>query len=161
MSVADRLKSERERLGLTQPQVALATAVGKTTVINWEKGASSPTATQLSDLAGLGMDVLFVITGQYAGNSRPAPTMSAEEQTMVAYMREASPALRKAALRVLMDGHTPAQHATSGGVNVSGSVGGDVLGGGAIKAGGDVTAPGGVSAKVSRSFFGVAIGKKG
>lgn len=55
----------------------------------------------------------------------------------------------------------PSQHATSGGVNVGGGVGGDVLAGGAIKAGGDVTAPGGVSAKVSRSIFGLAIGSAG
>lgn len=63
MEVHDRIKSERERLGLTQPGVAALTQVGKTTVINWEKGASSPTALQLEALSQAGFDVLYIITG--------------------------------------------------------------------------------------------------
>lgn len=63
MEVHDRIKSERERLGLTQPGVASLTQVGKTTVINWEKGASSPTALQLEALSQAGFDVLYVVTG--------------------------------------------------------------------------------------------------
>lgn len=57
------MKFERERLGLTQPGVAALTQVGKTTVINWEKGASSPTALQLEALSQAGFDVLYIITG--------------------------------------------------------------------------------------------------
>lgn len=70
MDVANRLKSERERLGLNQPQFAELASVGKTTVINWEKGASSPNAVQLSALASAGVDVLYVVTGQ---RSQPIP----------------------------------------------------------------------------------------
>lgn len=66
MSVAGRLKSERARLRLTQPDVARALGVGKTTVINWEKGSSSPDAVQLSALADIGVDVLYVVTGAHA-----------------------------------------------------------------------------------------------
>lgn len=80
MSVADRFKSERERLALTQPRVADLTGVGKTTVINWEKGLSSPTAVQLSALAEVGLDVLYVITGQRAGGaSAPPPPRAVSE----------------------------------------------------------------------------------
>ena len=80
MSVADRFKSERERLALTQPRVADLTGVGKTTVINWEKGLSSPTAVQLSALAEVGLDVLYVITGQRTGGaSAPPPPRSVSE----------------------------------------------------------------------------------
>ena len=62
-----RLKEERSRLGLTQPQVAERCGIGKTTVINWEKDASSPSAPQLSALSGLGIDVMYVLTGKRSG----------------------------------------------------------------------------------------------
>lgn len=64
MTIHGRLKSERERLSLSQPRVAELVGVGKTTVINWEKGASAPDAVQLSALATAGADVLYILTGQ-------------------------------------------------------------------------------------------------
>lgn len=102
MSLADRFKGERERLALTQPRVATLTGVGKTTVINWEKGLSSPTALQLSALAEVGLDVLYVVTGQHAGGVKPAPTLTAEEETMLSYFRDASKEVRRAALGALL-----------------------------------------------------------
>lgn len=102
MNLHERLKAERERLGFTQPDVATLTKVGKTTVINWEKGSSSPTAVHLEQLAKVGMDVLFVVTGFHAGGVAPAPTLSAEESTMLSYFRKASAAVRKAALGALI-----------------------------------------------------------
>lgn len=126
MSLHERFKAERERLGFTQPDVATLTKVGKTTVINWEKGSSSPTAAQLEQLAKFGMDVLFVVTGTYAGGVAPAPTLSAEESTMLDYFRDAPPTLRKAALATLLSaGMAPAapkarsKAAASGGVSMS------------------------------------------
>lgn len=62
--INERLKSERERLGLTQPVFAEIAGASKRTLIDWEKGVSSPTAVQLSELALAGVDVLFVVTGQ-------------------------------------------------------------------------------------------------
>ena len=59
-----RLKEERERLGYTQPAFAEAAGAKKRTLIDWEKGVSSPTAVQLSALSEIGMDVMYVITGQ-------------------------------------------------------------------------------------------------
>ena len=59
-----RLKEERERLGITQPSFAEVADAKKRTLIDWEKGVSSPTAMQLASLAGIGVDVLYVVTGQ-------------------------------------------------------------------------------------------------
>lgn len=59
-----RLKEERERLGLSQPLFAQAAGAAKRTLADWEKGVSSPTAVQLSALAKVGVDVLYVLTGQ-------------------------------------------------------------------------------------------------
>ena len=118
MSVADRFKSERERLALTQPRVAELTGVGKTTVINWEKALSSPTAVQLSALAEVGLYVLYVITGQRAGGVKPAPTLTAEEETMLSYFRDASKEVRRAALGALLGASAPTGgHASGSGQN--------------------------------------------
>jgi transcriptional regulator with XRE-family HTH domain len=64
MSVAKRLKDERNRLSLTQPEFGAIAGVGKTTVINWEKGSGSPDAQQLVALALCGVDVQYLVTGQ-------------------------------------------------------------------------------------------------
>lgn len=61
--IGERLKDERKRLGLTQPGLAEAAGAAKRTVIDWEKGVSSPTAVQLEAMATVGMDVLYVVTG--------------------------------------------------------------------------------------------------
>jgi transcriptional regulator with XRE-family HTH domain len=61
--IGERLKSERDRLGLTQPVFGEVAGAKKRTVIDWEKDVSSPTAVQLSALAAAGVDVQFVLTG--------------------------------------------------------------------------------------------------
>jgi len=62
--IFSRLKQERERLGLTQPALGDLVGAAKRTVVDWEKGVSSPTAVQLSVLANAGMDVAFVLSGK-------------------------------------------------------------------------------------------------
>ena len=58
-----RIKDERERLGLTQPEFAEIAGAKKRTVIDWQNGVSSPTAIQLAALAAAGVDIAYVITG--------------------------------------------------------------------------------------------------
>ena len=60
----ERLKEERLRLGLIQPAFAEVVGAAKRTVIDWEKGVSSPNAMQLAALASVGVDVLYILTGQ-------------------------------------------------------------------------------------------------
>jgi transcriptional regulator with XRE-family HTH domain len=62
--IGERLKKERERLGYTQPDFAEHAGAKKRTLIDWEKGVSSPTSVQLSALSKIGVDVQFVITGK-------------------------------------------------------------------------------------------------
>lgn len=102
MNIAARLREEREKLGQSQEQFGLIGGVKKLAQMNYEKGDRSPDANYLAAIAAAGADVRYILTGQRDG---PAPVvLSAEEQTMVAYMRDASPALRKAALGVLLSG---------------------------------------------------------
>lgn len=133
MSLSERLKAERDRLGFTQPQIAALADVGKTTVINWEKGLSSPTAAQLEALSKFGLDVLFVVTGEFKGGAQPAPTLSPEESTLLEYFRAAPPAVKRAAMGALLgaaSGLAPAQvmkNNGSGSVQIGsvGNIGGD------------------------------------
>lgn len=63
MTIGDRLKEERSRLGLSQTDLGAVGGVGKTTQINYEKGTGSPDAKYLSAVAALGIDILYVVTG--------------------------------------------------------------------------------------------------
>jgi transcriptional regulator with XRE-family HTH domain len=74
--IGDRIKEERERLGLTQPQFAEAAGAAKRTLIEWEKGATAPTAVQLSALGKIGVDMLYILTGQRTGGTGGGPSTS-------------------------------------------------------------------------------------
>ncbi|WP_079227325.1 helix-turn-helix domain-containing protein [Pseudomonas putida] len=63
MTIGDRLKEERSRLGLSQTDLAAVGGVGKTTQINYEKGSGSPDARYLAAAADRGVDILYVVTG--------------------------------------------------------------------------------------------------
>ena len=58
-----RLKEERARLGLTQPQLAEKIGSAKRTVIDWEQEKSSPTAKQLMTMNEIGIDTSYLLTG--------------------------------------------------------------------------------------------------
>ena len=72
--IGERLRGERARLGLSQVVIADACGVNRSTLATWEKGEQSPTAAVLSMMAGLGVDVLYVVTGERAplGSIDPA-----------------------------------------------------------------------------------------
>lgn len=102
MHSSERLKEERERLGFNQADFAALAGATRKTLFNWESGAASPNAAALAAWAEAGLDVLYVVTGQRAGGVKPAPTLTAEEETMLGYFREASKEVRRAALGALL-----------------------------------------------------------
>lgn len=102
MPIGKRLREERERLGLSQPLFAAHAGTTKQTLFSWETGKTAPDGFQLEALAAAGADVLYVITGQRAGGVKPAPTLTAEEETMLGYFRDASREVRRAALGALL-----------------------------------------------------------
>jgi len=63
-----RLKEERTRLRLTQPIFAEYALAKKRTLIDWEKGVSSPTAMQLAGLSLKGADIQYICTGVRSKN---------------------------------------------------------------------------------------------
>ncbi len=94
--IGERLKEERERLDMTQPAFAEAAGAKKRTLIDWEKGVSSPTAVQLASLASVGVDVLYVITGQRSQPIEPAQELPRQEQEWLAIFRNSSDNIRAA-----------------------------------------------------------------
>ena len=97
MPIGARLREERERLGMSQPAFAAIAATTKQTLFSWETGKTAPDGFQLSVLAGAGVDVMFVLSG-----TRNASALSADEATVLQYYREATPAVRRAALGALI-----------------------------------------------------------
>ena len=95
MTIAIRLKTERERLALSQPQLGDIVGVGKTTVINWEKGASAPDAVQLAALAAAGGDVLYILTGQSGVGASALDVLPPKERALIDNYRHAPPAGQK------------------------------------------------------------------
>lgn len=84
MDLGQRLKSERERLGMNQTEFAALAGASKHAQINWEKGVAAPNATALAAWASAGLDVLFVVTGQRAIPVEAAPSLTSEETSLLA-----------------------------------------------------------------------------
>lgn len=63
-ALGERLKLERQRLGLNQADFGAKVGVSKTSQFNYEAGGRSPDATYLQQASELGVDVHYVITGQ-------------------------------------------------------------------------------------------------
>jgi transcriptional regulator with XRE-family HTH domain len=59
-----RLKAERERIGLTQADFAEACGVGKTAQYTYERGEREPGVSYLEAAAALGADILYISTGR-------------------------------------------------------------------------------------------------
>lgn len=86
MGIGDRLKEERERLGLNQTDFATKAGASKNSQYNYEKGERSPDAIYLAAAAGIGVDVLYVVTGQRT--PAMASSFSDDEAALVAHYRQ-------------------------------------------------------------------------
>ncbi|TAL53800.1 helix-turn-helix transcriptional regulator [Pandoraea sp.] len=79
---SERLREERKRLGLNQADFAKQGGVKKDAQLNYENGTRRPDASYLEALAAIGVDVLYVLTGEHS-----ASTLSADEQMLLAGYR--------------------------------------------------------------------------
>ncbi|HLD67833.1 MAG TPA: helix-turn-helix transcriptional regulator [Pseudomonas sp.] len=74
LPIGERLREERERLGKSQAEFAEVAGVTRKTLFGYESGVRTPDAGALASWGLVGIDVLYVVTGQ-----RLAPPMSAIE----------------------------------------------------------------------------------
>ena len=63
MTIGARLKEERERLGYTQPAFAELAGTTKKSQIDYEKDSTQPKASYLANIAVIGADILYIVTG--------------------------------------------------------------------------------------------------
>jgi len=89
-----RVKEERERLGLSQQQIADAAGVRREMWAKYEAGAE-PGAKALAGAAIAGADVLYILTGQ-RGAVPLAPVLAPDEAALLDNYRNSPPAGRDA-----------------------------------------------------------------
>ncbi|WP_218241537.1 helix-turn-helix domain-containing protein [Comamonas fluminis] len=80
MTIGDRLREERTRLGLSQPKFAEIAGTTKQTLFSWESNKTAPDAHQLASFALNGVDVFFVLTGERLSAQ---PAADASEQLLL------------------------------------------------------------------------------
>ncbi|MEI7408746.1 XRE family transcriptional regulator [Pectobacterium aroidearum] len=100
--IGERLREERERLGLSQPAMGEIGGVKKLTQLNYEKGERFPDASYLSALAKFGLDVQYVVTGVRASAALPN-----DELELINHYRSAPLAVKSAVLAALTVGSVP------------------------------------------------------
>lgn len=105
---------------MNQTEFAQLGGVGKTTQINYEKGERFPDAAYLAAVASIGVDVLYVVTGNRDGGASLTPV----ENTLLTRLRQGSPVLRGYLQEV---GAAPVASAPT--VSIGGDVGQQVNGG--------------------------------
>ena len=96
LPIGERLREERERLGLNQTDFAAVGGVGRKTQFNYESGERAPDGAYLAAIAAAGADVLYILTGQRSGAVAPTPALKPEEAALLDNYRHASPEGKKA-----------------------------------------------------------------
>jgi transcriptional regulator with XRE-family HTH domain len=64
MSIGTRLREEREKLGLTQAEIAEVAGVTRNSQYSYENDKRKPDADYLQAIAAAGCDVQYILTGQ-------------------------------------------------------------------------------------------------
>lgn len=78
----NRLRQERKRLGLSQEKFATLGGVTRDTQMNYESGSRKPDSDYMIALAIVGVDVLYLLTGEYG-----LSTLSADEKKLLSGYR--------------------------------------------------------------------------
>lgn len=103
VSIGERLREERERLGFTQPAFAGLAETTKKSQIDYEKDLTQPKAGYLAAVAKVGADVQYIITGV-----RSSAALTTDEDELVRLFRAAPLAVKAATLAGLAAGGAPA-----------------------------------------------------
>ena len=113
-SIGARLKEERERLGFSQPAFAAIGGASKGSQVSWEKGTATPNAEFLYEVARVGVDVLYVVTGR-----RDSAELAPEEQMVLSGYRQLDARGRAGVLALIGGMQAPA----GASIRVGGNVG--------------------------------------
>ncbi|WP_407714192.1 helix-turn-helix transcriptional regulator [Comamonas testosteroni] len=92
--IGERLRDERLRIDMQQIDFADSCGVSRRTLSSWENGEATPNAAALAVMAAIGVDVLYVVTGQRANASES--TLAPAERELLQAWRNGSPDGRNA-----------------------------------------------------------------
>ncbi|WP_127959989.1 helix-turn-helix domain-containing protein [Serratia microhaemolytica] len=109
-NTGERIKEERERIGLSQMAFGEMGGVKKLAQLKYEKGERAPDTTYLSAIAKIGADVQFIVTGV-----RSTTALTKDEEELLNSYRAAPIALKAAALAALTAGNSASSHITVSG----------------------------------------------
>lgn len=90
MSFGERLKEERERIGLSQVKLGVVGGVTKLSQLKYENNTNFPKADYLIEIAKIGVDVNYILFG-----TRKSSTLTDEEALLLATFRSAPPVIRQ------------------------------------------------------------------
>lgn len=102
MQIGERLREERLRIGVSQVDFAMYCGASRNALLQWERGETAPNAGVLATMTNLGVDVLYVVTGQRSAESEA--TLAPAERALLQAWRESDDkgrALLAAAAEVL------------------------------------------------------------
>ncbi len=99
-ALGNRLYEERNRLTLTQEELAQIGGVNRNTQRNYEKGERNPDAVYLMAIAAIGVDIMYVLTGNR--NISTVGELTPAESKVLANYRSL-PDADKASVRRLTD----------------------------------------------------------
>ena len=111
MNFSKRLVEERKRLKIKQKEMAEKVGVQINSQLDYEKGRVPAFVAYLEQIAEMGVDVQYLLTGQRSGE----PVLKPEEKAVLAAWKNATKEIQMAALAVLATGQCGL-----GGVNVGG-----------------------------------------
>ncbi|MEY0512919.1 helix-turn-helix domain-containing protein [Providencia manganoxydans] len=92
----ERIRSERERIGLSQMAFGETGGVKKLAQLKYEQGERSPDVLYLAALSKIGVDVQFIVTGV-----RSSEALANDEAELISYYRSAPLAVKQAVFAAL------------------------------------------------------------
>lgn len=116
MNFSKRLVEERKRLKIKQKEMAEKVGVHINSQLDYEKGRVPAFVAYLEQIAEMGVDVQYVLTGQRSGE----PVLKPEEKDLLAAWKNASKEVQAAALAALLagaDAKKPARQIVGGDVH--------------------------------------------
>lgn len=125
MTIGKRLREERERLGLNQPNFAALANTTKQTLFSWENGKTAPDGFQLMALATAGADVLYILTGRRSQAVAEVELLPPDEQVLIDSYRRCSPDAKRNLIQsaaLLSAGMAPAAAPRTGRGHTSGGL---------------------------------------
>ncbi|PTT02751.1 XRE family transcriptional regulator [Pseudomonas sp. HMWF006] len=114
MNIGERLREERERLGYSQSAIGAVGGVKKLAQLKYEQGERFPGADYLAALAKIGVDTLYIITGE-----RSAGSLTADETELLERFRSAPLAVKAAAIAAVTAGSAQVNQTFHGAVGQS------------------------------------------